>query len=290
MRSNAIIPLLLAQVALGASLPIVLEDEMQAALLSSPAQHPPAPVGTRPGQQRPEGELFVDEDGDDEPAQKAFDNQPIMPSATDKPSAVLAGPHPIETAWLLALTGPTPAPSGLSAPPPDALADPEEEAEYVAAMIAELEVSRGQRTPSSRLESTPCQYAAYLSREYRDMLVISLFVTFVVVIVLAEMWEKVLVSRREAAAAAAAAATVGKGSIRLEDGEEEAIESRRRKWRLADLVLWQRMRVLVSREGAIRLEDDKTPAYRRPTEISIRASEPEPAELDAIDEKTERLL
>lgn len=242
---------------------------MQAALHSSPARHPSAPIGTSLGQL--ESEVFLNED---EPEQKAFDNRPITPSSTDQPSSVLASPQPIETGWLLALTRPTPDPSTFSAP--DVLADPEAEAEYVAAMIAELEISRGQRT-TSRLDSSPCHYSAYVSHEYRDMLVISLFVTFVVVIVIAEMWEKVLVSRRAAAA-----------GIRLEEALEqgEAIESRRHRRRISNWCAWHRMRQLLAREGAIRLEEDNVPT--RPQEISIRESEP--MTVETLDEKTELQL
>lgn len=302
MRSNTILPVLLAHLALCTPLPIVLEDDMQAALLSSPAQHPPAPIGTRPGQLRPQ--LFVSGGAPEDIAQKPFDNQPITPSTTDQPSSVLASPQPIETKWLLALTGPTPAPSSSASSTAtlvavsDEMADPEEEAKYVAAMIAELELSRGVMTPSSlepsssRLES-PCHYAAYLSREYRDMLVISLFVTFVVVIVLAEMWETVMESRRSAAAASSVHAEAA-----LEEGEKP-VGRRGRKWRIADLRMWRRVRQLLGHEGAIRLEGDEAPAH--PQAISIRASSSVPVTaasrtststetIEKRDEKTELLL
>lgn len=300
MRSNTILPLVLAHLTLCAPLPIVLEDDMQAALLASPARHPPAPIGTRPGQLRPE--LLVG-GREEETDQKVFDNQPITPSTTEQPSSVLASPQPIETKWLLALTGPTPVPSSSTSTTStlvtvsDVMADPEEEAKYVAAMIAELEVSRGVMAPSSssssRLEAPPCHYAAYLSREYRDMLVISLFVTFVVVIVLAEMWEKVVESRRSAAASSSQA----EGA--LEKGD--AVACRHRKWRIADLRAWRRVSQLLGREGAIRLEEGEAPV--QPRGISIQASSYVPVTpetvtpimtatttLETIDDKTELLL
>ncbi|KAK3367043.1 hypothetical protein B0T24DRAFT_379115 [Lasiosphaeria ovina] len=127
--------------------------------------------------------------GESAPSPTPFDNRPFTPTASDKPSDVLALPRPIATDYLLSSS-----PDGKSHG--SATAKPGPDTDDSLFTITEMEVTVG--IPS---QGIPCRRAR-LSRDRNDMLAVLLAVTFLAVVIMVETWTSVC--RRQ-------------GTIRLEE-------------------------------------------------------------------------
>lgn len=200
-----------APLALSAPIPIILLDDIEALAkrhtVEPPrlGQHPPAPIGTRPGQLRPEqwtasgkypsssNQIAIGGTlNGGGAAATPFDNRPVpLPPSRFPASAVLSSPAPISTADLLALAAAKAGGERKDATLKVAATQDEPAKEEAAgwdldAMITQMQESRGQLPTSLR---TSCQLTTLVSREYSDVLVIGLVVSFFLVIVLVETWE-----------------------------------------------------------------------------------------------------
>ncbi|KAK0717123.1 hypothetical protein B0T26DRAFT_281901 [Lasiosphaeria miniovina] len=120
--------------------------------------------------------------GESAPSPAPFDNRPFTPTASDKPSDVLALPRPIATDYLLSATSDGKS-HGSAAATPGSDADD-------SFTITEMEVTVG--IPS---QGMPCRRAR-LSRDRNDMLAVLLAVTFLAVVVMVETWASVCRSAR----------------------------------------------------------------------------------------------
>jgi hypothetical protein len=175
---------LLAPLALCSPIPFVLVGDLEAI---SGAAHPPAPVAAfRSKHALPEVILFnsEDEDGQGPP----IDNKPITPSATAKPSVVLASPQPITTEYLLSLARHPwmRRKSGglkLSKLTAEAVAAVESSSMTQLEMGVDLD---GMEVPVSVARiGMPC-YHAGLGRGQNDVLAVSLIIIFVAVVLVVE--------------------------------------------------------------------------------------------------------
>lgn len=197
-----LVSLWLASLGLAAPVPIVLLKDLETLEALAGAAHPPARVAAPAAGQ--------DEVAHDAASNVVFDNRPLAPSPTSNPSAVLASVKPIETTYLLGLASRLPSPSPTTQPAPAAPPAPPG-LKHAMAVLKDGPSSSGisrealkavEASTNTQMEigivdtkkeggsmpSVPCIYA-HLSREYHDMLVISLVVAFLLVVIAVEMWE-----------------------------------------------------------------------------------------------------